>query len=207
MKKPCLFRLELRQLIEDSAKKLQDHSGKIAIRLPSATVSIQPTALEQRVAREIVIWMADRRVLNAKECCDDCIRRALESLQKIRERLVSKQVDLAQATEGALFLFIEMQLEAIRQFLTFEEQLNPNSDRTPDFAPGFSDLLRPHDRREPYFDALEKLRAHLHRCLIQISKIADVAIPRIEGHMRYDEAWDLTMYNKPTAIPREGGVS
>ena len=65
-----------------------------------------------------MIRMAERRVLNASECCDNCIDQALESLQKIRSLLVDKQVELADHTDGALYLLIEAIDEPIRQFLT-----------------------------------------------------------------------------------------
>jgi hypothetical protein len=41
------------------------------------------------------------------------------------------------------------------------------------------------------------LRAHIHRSLIQISKIAAVEIPGISASMRYDGNWQLEAYHKP----------
>ena len=55
------------------------------------------------MAREIVIRMANRRVLNSWECCDNCIDQALESLQKIRQLLVDQQVKFSKATDGPLY--------------------------------------------------------------------------------------------------------
>ena len=57
--------------------------------------------------------------------------------------------------------------------------------------------FRPPDTREQYFAALEMLRAHLHRCLLQVSAIAGIAIPKIVDHMRYDQKWQLEAYEKP----------
>jgi hypothetical protein len=48
--------------------------------------------------------------------------------------------------------------------------------------------------REMYFAGLEILRAHIHRTLIQIPKIADLEIPGISAGMRYDENWQLDVY-------------
>jgi len=47
------------------------------------------------------------------------------------------------------------------------------------------------------------LRAHLHRCLLQVAKIAHTRIPNIGDHMRYDEAWQLEAYSRP-AISVDG---
>ena len=43
------------------------------------------------------------------------------------------------------------------------------------------------------------LRAHIHRTLIQVSKIADLEIPGIVAHMRYDQHWQLEAY-KPLKV-------
>jgi hypothetical protein len=61
---------------------------------------------KRQVARELVIRLIDRRVLSAWECCDDCIDRALVSLQEIRQILVDKQVALSDMPEGPLYLLI-----------------------------------------------------------------------------------------------------
>ena len=63
-------------------------------------------------------------MLNAFECCDNCIDQALESLQKIRSMLVDKQVELANYTDSTLYLMIDAMSDAIRQFLTLERQPN-----------------------------------------------------------------------------------
>jgi len=173
----------------------------LSINLPFISFRVNPNDLEQRVAREIVIRMADRRVLNASECCDNCIDQALVSLQKIREFLVNKQVELSHAADSPLYLLIEFQLEAIRQFLTFEQRMNSPRGGAPEplvHAP--SDFRRPRDQREQYFAALEMLRAHLHRCLLQVAKIGDTPIPKIAEHMRYEETWQLEVYEKPPEL-------
>jgi len=47
------------------------------------------------------------------------------------------------------------------------------------------------------------LRAHLYRCLTQVSKIADIKIPKITDAMRYDEAWQLEAYEKLVLVEEE----
>lgn len=59
---------------------------------------MKPDKMERKVAREVVIRLADRRVLTSAECCDNCIDQALASLQEIRRIIVDKQVELSHHT-------------------------------------------------------------------------------------------------------------
>jgi len=187
---PPPFRFDLRSLIGDARRKLNTRVGAVSISLPFISFKVEPEDLERKVATEILIRLADRRVLNAFECCDGCIENALASLQDIRSVLVNKQVELARASDGPLFLVLSAMLESIRQFLTFQERLS----QTP---PGLLDHHgRParYEPKEAYFAGLEMLRAHLHRCLLQVAKIAGADIPTIPAHMRYSEPWQLEAY-------------
>jgi hypothetical protein len=154
----------------------------VTISLPFVSVTIKPENLERKIAREVVIRMADRRVLNAFECCDQCINNALSSLQEIRRLLVDKQVALSDLVDGPLYLLLEVMTDALRQFFTFEERLHNSPDR-----------------QSLYFAALEMLRAHLHRVLCQVAIIASIEIPKITDHMRYSENWQIEAYIKPTS--------
>jgi len=191
------FRFDLGSLISGARKRVNSRVDGVGINLPFVTFNVKPDDLEQKVAREIVIRMAERRVLNAFECCDNCIDQALESLQKIRLLLVDKQVELANHTDSALYVLTEAMGDAIRQFLTFKQRLKQEPARSPILTPTFTDFRRPPDQREQYFAALEMLRGHLFRCLSQVSKVANVNIPKIVDHMRYDEAWQLEAYERP----------
>lgn len=197
---PPPFRFDVRRLLSDARRKLNSRVEGLSINLPFVSFRVSPNDLEQKVAREIIIRMADRRVMNASECCDNCIDQALTSLQKIRELLVSKQVELSHAVDSSLYLLIELQLEAIRQFLTFEQRISSSSAASDLVMPGPSDFRRPRDAREQYFAALEMLRGHLHRCLLQMAKIGNTTIPKIADHMRYEEAWQLDAYEKPLEL-------
>lgn len=190
------FQFDLRSLIADAQRKLSNCIDGVTINLPFVSFNVKPDDIERKVAREIVIHMADRRVLNAFECCDNCIDQALASLKEIRTLLVGKQVDLADTSEGSLYLLIELMLEAIRQFLTFEQRLNDQTTEQRIILPDSLGFQYPYSNREQYFAALEMLRAHLYRCLAQVSKIANIKIPKITSHMRYDEAWQLEAYEK-----------
>ena len=191
------FKFDFRSQLKDARRKLNTRVGSVSINLPFLSFSLNPGDLERRLAREIVIRMADRRVLNAFECCDDCIDQALSSLQEIRRILVDKQVELSGGPDSPLYLLIELQVEAIRQFLTFEQRLNQAAEPGSVVIAAPSDFRRSPPVREQYFSALEMLRAHLYRCLFQISKIADTEIPKIADHMRYDDAWQLEAYEQP----------
>jgi len=197
---PPPFRFDVRSLIKRARQKLNTQVDGVTINLPFISFSVKPDDLQKKVAQEIVIRLADRRVLNAFECCDSCIERALASLQEIRSILVDKQVEMAKLIDSPLYLLVEFMLEGIRQFFTFEQRLKERTERPPSMIPRSSGLRRLRGRREHYFAALEMLRAHLHRCLNQVAKIADTQIPKIANHMRYDEAWPLEAY-ETVALP------
>jgi hypothetical protein len=188
------FRIDGRKVIGTARRKLNNRVDGIKINFPGITFCVKPTDPEQKAAREIAIFLANRRVLNSKECCDHCIDHSLESLQKIREFLVQKQIDLAFATDGALFVMSEFSLEAIRQFLTFHERLEAAAAELPP-ASKFSDLRRPIDIRNEYFEALELLRGHLHCCFQQIKNIAAVELPKVPDNLR--QSWQMESYLLP----------
>jgi hypothetical protein len=177
------FKFDIGSIVQ-RVRKLPVSVDGVTITLPFVEVTLKPDDLERKIAREVVIRLADRRVLNAWECCDGCIDSALKSLQEIRSTIVEKQVQLSSQTNGVLFLLLDSIRDAIRQFLTFEQRLTKGSSES----------------REVYFAALEMLRAHIHRSLIQISKIADMEIPGISASMRYDGNWQLEAYQKPRAL-------
>jgi hypothetical protein len=186
------FQFDLSALLQKARRTFQKRVEGVSISLPFVSFSVRPEDRERRVAREIVIRLADRRVLNAFECCDGCIDQALASLQEIRALLVDHQVELADLTDGPLYLLLDMMREGIRQFLTFEQQLGSR-----DRSSRPSEPHRGRDVQALYFAGLEALRAHLHRCLIQLAAIADIEIPGIAAHMRYDPAWTLGAYTPP----------
>jgi hypothetical protein len=170
--------------------------GSVTVSLPFISIAVSPNDLERKVARELVVRLKDRRVLSAWECCDDCIDRALASLQEIRKLLVEKQVELSDVLDGPLYLLIDAMALGIRQFLTYEELLKRPGD-APDH-PRFRGLNRHLDARQAYFDALEVLRGHLSRCLGQMSALAGMEAPREGLVANYQGAWQLEAYVSPT---------
>jgi hypothetical protein len=186
------FRFDISGIL-NRLRKLPVSMDGVKISLPFLEVTVKSDDVERKVAREIVIRLADRRVLNASECCDDCIDKALSSLQEIRQIVVDKQVELSSKSDGVLYLLLDSIADAIRQFLTFEQRLtrrHVSEGRRYEFK-----------NRELYFAGLEMTRAHIHRTLLQVSKIADTEIPGIVEHMRYDEKWSLDAYNQPQLRP------
>lgn len=187
------FKFDFCALLNEAGHKLCSKVGSVSINLPFISFSLNPVDLETKIAREIVVRMADKRVLNAFECCDNCINQALSSLQEIRSLLVDKQVELSNIPDSPLFLLIELQVESIRQFLTFEQRINENSS----VCSVSREFQREPPIREQYFSALEMLRAHLYRCLVQVAKIGNTTISKISENMQYAEAWQLEAYKKP----------
>ena len=204
---PSPFQFDVSELVGKARRHLKKRVDGVTINLPFVSFSVRTDDVEKKVAREVVIRLADKRVLNAFECCDSCVEQALASLQDIRSLLVDKQVELSAQADGGLYLVIELMLEGIRQFFTFEERLRTVN---PHFPGDLHTRFTRHDL-QPYFGALEMLRGHLYRCLAQVAAVADTKIPKISDHMRYEDAWQLNAYKEPELIeqadaqPQAGG--
>jgi len=190
------FQFDVSALVAKARRQVTKRLDGVTINLPFVSFSIRPDDVERTIAREVVIRLADKRVLNAFECCDSCVEQALSSLREIRSLLVDKQVALSAQVDGALYLILELMLEGIRQFFTFEEGLRTAN---PEFPGTLHTRLHRHDL-QPYFAALEMLRSHLYRCLAQVAVIADTDIPKISAHMRYGDSWQLAAYRRPEQI-------
>ena len=166
------------------------HGGDVTVNLPFLSITVTPQDVEKRTAREVLIRLTDKRVLCAKECCGGCIESALASLQEIRSVLVDKQVELSAISDGSVYLILEFMAEGTRQFLTATERLSNG---------GLPDELsrRNPDVRERYFQFLEQLRFHFHSCLQQLSTIAELPTPKVEGYLRSGSEWELAHYGQP----------
>jgi hypothetical protein len=184
------FKFDLRELIADARRKLNSRVGGVTVSLPFISFSVQPQDLEKKVAAEIVIRMADRRVLTTFECCDNCVEHALTSLQEVRAFLVTKQVELAQTANGPLAFLVRAMLESIRQFLIFQDRIAHAGKGSGLLDGDGHPIGGPHRERELYSSALEMLRGHLHRCLQQVAKIAAIEVPKTALH--YSESWRHT---------------
>lgn len=189
------FRFDMTTLLALARERYAKHVGEVTLNLPFVSIAVNPKDKEKQIARELVIRLADRRVLSAWECCDDCIDNALKSLREIRSILVDKQVELSEIRDGPLYLLVEAMALGLRQFLTYEELLN-KSDDAPQH-PRFGDFHRPPDVRQSYFDALEVLRGHLSRCLGEVAAIGGMDLPQ-EGLVKnYQGTWQVEAYEAP----------
>jgi len=192
------LKFDISKTIKDARKFINKHVDGIEIQIPFLSFSVKPTDIEKKVARELLIRLPDKRVLSAKECCDNCIDNALSSLQDVRKVLVDKQVDLAEYHDGGLYLLIELMAEVIRQFLTFEESLKASHRN--ELAARRKAFHRPPDTREAYFETLNQLRFHLHSCLTQVAKIAEMETPKVQSFLRSDDSWMLSIYLRPEGL-------
>lgn len=190
------LKFEMSSLIKKAQKIFKLSVDGITISLPFVSFSVKPDDSEKKVAREIVIRLADKRVLNSRECCLSCVKKALESIQNIRSILVDKQVDLSSHTEGILYLIIEVMLEGIRQFQTYEENLRSNYERFEEIEP-FS----------LYTESLERLRTHLYLCLKQVSSVADVKLPKYSISNIKQNSWNVDVYDLPSGSISNVGVN
>ena len=108
------FRLDITDVLRRARRRFRRHVGDVTLNLPFITFSISPNDREKHIAREIVIRLKDRRVPNARECCDDCLDEALTSLYEIRRLLVDKQVELSDLQDGSLYLLLDAMTLGIR---------------------------------------------------------------------------------------------
>lgn len=192
------FQFDISKTVKNARKFINKHVDGVEIQIPFLSFSIKPTDIEKKVARELLIRLPDKRVLSSKECCDNCIDNALSSLQEVRKVLVDKQVELAEYHDGGLYLLIELMAEVIRQFLTYEESLKTNARNGPSAIKG--DFRRDPETREAYFEVLNQLRFHIHSCLTQVSKIAEMETPKVQSYLKSEDAWLLSNYLRPESL-------
>jgi hypothetical protein len=186
------FQFDVSDLLAKARRTVVNQIGDVTLNLPFISFSVNPVDREKKIARELVIRLQDRRVLSSTECCDGCIDKSLKSLQEIRAILIDKQVELANAQDGPLYLLVEMMALGIRQFVTFEELLTRG-----DLHSGDGDFYRRGDERQSYFDGLEILRGHLHHCLTQVATMAGTSVARDGIIKNYDGPWQLEAYKRP----------
>lgn len=174
MKRTSNLKFEVSSILQ-RAKRLPKPKVKgVSINLPFLSINLAASDDEKKIAREILIRLRDKRVLVAWECCDNCIKNALASIQDIRALIVDKQVELPNEN-SAMFLLFDLMLAGIRQFLTFTERYDP------------------HIHREEYFGALELLRGHLLRCIEEIAKLGNTT-PKLSNRLDFNRIWGKEIY-------------
>jgi len=199
------FKFDVTKLLKQAQTKAKKHVDGVTIKLPFVSFSVKPTDIEKSVARELLIRLPDKRVLSSKECCDNCIDNSLASLQEIRKVLVESQVKLSNYHDGGLYLLIELMVEGVRQFITYEESLRVKPSMKEETT--HKDMYRPPDIQRQYFDVLEQLRFHIHSCLTQVALVADMETPKTESYLKADDEWLLSIYKKPDNLLENKGVT
>ncbi len=143
----------------------------ISLSIPfGISIVIQPEKKESEIAKEVIIKLIDRRILNAKECCGSCIKKSLASLMEIKGQLIDIKVKLANKTDSALFYLIDYIIISINTFLDFIERYKIEDEE---------------QNKAIYFDALEKIRSHISQCMFEIAKIGKFKIDR--NHYAFKE--------------------
>lgn len=188
------LRFDMSEIVNKVRQMTNLHVEGLTIKFPFVNMIVKVDDTEKRIANEVVIRLADRRVLSGPECCDNCIDDSLGSLQGIREIIVDKQVELYDAKGDALYLLLEMMAEGLRQFLTYEQRLD-GLHREP-VVTTHPEFRRAPEAREAYFVALESLRGHLNRCTLEIAKIGDVTLPKVAQMAKYQSPWPVEEYIK-----------
>ena len=170
---------DLRINFTEFYKKAKKIASKIefkgaTLNLPFISINIDADLNEKKIAKEIIIRLRDKRVLNTKECCDNCIENSLKSLIEIREFLVNKEVEIGNI-ESPLFLLVDFGLMGIKKFLTFTE------------------FYKPEENQEEYFNSLNTIRGHLLRVFDGINQIAE--LPEEFGfRYEFNSNWDDQIY-------------
>lgn len=167
------------------------------------TFIVKPSNIERKVARELLIRLPNKRVLDAKACCDNWIDYALSSLKEARKILVDKQVELAGYHDGGLYLLVELMAAGIRQFLTYEESLK-SRDRNGRPCEN-SEFHRTPETRKAYLEILDQLRYHIQSSLTQVSKIAAMETPKVRRYLKGQDAWIRSLYLKPETLLADNG--
>jgi len=123
-------------------------------------IAFKPTSEDSDIARKTVIKLTNRRVLNSKECCGNCINESVKSIKEIKSDLVEIQLELANRSKTPLFYYVDYINIAINSFLDFMERNSESVELNKDL----------------YFNALEKIRNHIGKCLKEIANIGSIEI-------------------------------
>jgi hypothetical protein len=146
----------------------------VSINLPFLSIDLSASDDERKIAREVLIRLKDKRVLVAWQCCGDCIKHALDSIQDIRTLLVDKQVEISDEN-SALFIIFDLMLSGIRQFLTFTERYDPYLNK------------------EEFQNAIDILRGHIIRCIDEVAKVGNTTPPTFY-RQNFNQKWEETIY-------------
>jgi len=185
------MRIDVRGLKARARRWIKKRVTSGEINLGFITFQMETNDPERTGARELVIRLRDKRVFNASDCCDDCVKNSIESLQDVRQILVEAQVQLANLHEGQLFWLMDYVLVTLKAFLTWEERSragHPHGDN-PD------QHYRDRDRTDAYIRQLDVVRAHTRAAFAAFAAIAEMDLQNLPGG-QLDEALALTAQPK-----------
>jgi hypothetical protein len=186
MRRTSKLKLDVSSIISRAKALPKAKVESISINIPFISVNLSCSDIEKKVAKEVLIRLRDKRVLDSRNCCDNCAKFQINSLLDIRELLVNKQVELADEN-SALFLLFDFMLAGIRYFLNLTER---------------NDSFK---RAGEYRDTLDTLRDHLLRCINEIAKIGNVK-PRLLTQIEFDPAWDKEIYSISKEEKTQGSI-
>jgi hypothetical protein len=147
-----------------------------------AGITVSINSKEKDIAKEAIIMLVNRRILNASECCPSCSQQSIDSLKEIKSDLIQIEKKLINSVNGSLFYFIDSIISGVNQFLKYIEDNN--------FMETFP------LNREIYFEGFNIIRNHIVQCLYQISKIADYEIRNDLFAVRNNkESWEYLNSN------------
>ena len=168
-------------LVFDNRKNVALDS--ISLSFPfGVNIQIKPVESEIKIAREVIIKLIDRRILNAAECCAECIQRAIDSLKEIKADLIDIKCKLTDNINRPIYYFIDYIVLSINSFLDFIERYKIDMEMN----------------RPTYFDALEKLRRHIAKCMVEISKIGECKIDTTHYAFKNNAEWIYDNYSVKT---------
>ncbi len=67
------FKFDVTDLLARTRRLANSHLGDVTLNLPFVSIAVSPKNREKKIALGLVVWLKNRRVLSAWECCDDCI--------------------------------------------------------------------------------------------------------------------------------------
>jgi len=126
------------------------------------STTLKPQQRDSEIAKEVIVKLIDRRILNSKECCASCIKQSVDSLKKIKSDLIGIKVRLSNRINEPLFYYVDYIVISINAFNDFIERYENDIEQNKVY----------------YFDALEKIRNHIANCMYEISKIGHYVISK-----------------------------
>ena len=144
-------------------------------------ITYKPIDSIKEIAKVIIIKLIDRRILNSKECCGSCIEQSVLSLKEIKAVLINEKTKLIKQINTLLYYYVDYIIIAINTFFDFTERYYEKKE----------------EYRGLYFDALEKIRNHVAKCMKEILKIAEYEITNTHYAFRdSDLIWHEQDYSK-----------